>query len=1621
MKKQIFFIVFSLIGLHVYAQCVTDVFPSCTDFGLAGNVPNCWLDTGQDPWLVAGTWPFYGAGGMVNSGFIGVDGTDPNNGIARMTTESYDLSAAYWPTPPQLIFDIFSNNIDNPGDNALFTVEISADAGSIWSPLITYQADSASVLELSADLTPFTNDTVLFRFNIDYSVMTGFQFYNDILINNVCVKQTATCLSPSSLGAFNVSTSSASLYWTENGSANMWDVELGLAGFTPNGMPSTGYSGLTNDTVIVSGLVSATAYDFYVRADCVGDSSVWEGPFTFTTEPDYCAGDLFLDAGGLTGSYAPNESVIYVLCPDNPGEVVTVDFTAVSIYGAPFDYMEVYNGIGTSGQLLESDLQVPQSFTSYANDGCLSFNWNSDGFLELAGWSASVVCAPQGPCLAPDTADMDAIVSFPDTVNLFWSETGVGNVYNIEYRIVGNSVWTAAPGNPYSGTSAQLTGLATANYEWRIAAACSGPNPSSSMFAQETFTTIPFIGTCGDAQAIGPGSYTTPGANIGNGAGNFCGGGATHSNWYAYTSTVSGLVNIESTSGGDTYLAVYNGSCGALTCYASDDNGGFGLLSSLSFPICAGETYLLEWTDQNGATGPIDFTLTETASCTAPMDLVVNTITPYQLQGVSWTSGGGGCSGGAGYYYELVEAGDLPFAGNALHSDTGTYPLVPFNITGLNPNTTYELFVQDLCGGGASADSLFESWVTLPITPSNDSCHNAIPVFAGYTISGFSSVGATGMDLSSCTLGDDADVWFAYTATCDNIVQINTCGSSFNTSIAVFGDCMGANEIVCNNDIGISSPCPLTLQSFVEFPVDSGEIYYLRIAGHNGETGHIELFINELSTCSCTANIWTGVSNNNWNNAQNWSCNIIPTNTCSNPSDNAVIPTGATVTPEVLGVSGAGDLFIYPGASIVIDSSLELCGNIVHQGNNFTGSGKLVLMGSSTQTLSGNGTFTLVELNNSNGATVEATASLGVDSGLVLTNGAFTNNGNFTLYSAIDGTAYLDDFTGNGIYIGDLTVQRFVNNGFNGGVGRRYFGSAVVSSTVNGLDTINTSYPTGTYITPVACDPVNVSPNSANSNLLQWDEDAPFPTSCEQEGWFALDAALTSLTPGRGYLGWMQSGSILSVTGVPNTGMQSYATSNSISNSTNTRGYHVLANPYPSPLHLDAVTLESGLASPQYYNANGGPWRGTFQPVLIAGEEIPVMQGFTAYSDGSGAFTPNNTYRVASTNADFGKSNNWFDFRLDIEVNIAGMGDITYLFYSGSNTNQFDIQSDCEKRESDRGRPTLFTKSQGSKMSLNGLNLNDLGVSVPMGFITPVNDVASFSFSGMNTFPANTNIYLEDKVEGSLHNLISGPYTFDADVLENGTDRFEIHFSLPAYFDLIEPTCDSNQAVIVEQTNDGRIMTISNAGVLVETTILDGSANVLPPGDYEIEVFDGFGASQSYAFIIEDLAVVDGDILASDTLIEVGGVINFEFVGTGAMDYQWFVNGQLIAQTAMFSWQFDTPGQYNVEVRASNNDCNVLINENITVTEQPNAIFEIDKGNVTINTLQGDVEVVFNNLSYAKADIKIFNMLGQSIASATTENSTTYKLNNPGWPAAYYVVHVQTNKNFITQTLWLQK
>ncbi len=326
-----------------------------------------------------------------------------------------------------------------------------------------------------------------------------------------------TCPSPSALTAANIAETSADLSWTENGVATVWNIELVdvTAGGSATGVATE--TGVSTNPYSITGLSGDNSYEFYVQADCGGDgTSAWVGPFAFSTPyvavPPNCSNGTFLDSGGRSGNYASSENTTYTICPDNPGEIVSINFTAFSTENngssACYDGLTIYNGADNTASTIDppgggtiwcwdrndspaagtGDLQG-MTITSTDPSGCITFVFTSDGSVTRSGWEAVVSCIAGPSCTAPSTLTASNITS--SSADLGWTAGDSETVWDIEWGADGftqgmGTMIDDTSDNPYT-----LSGLmSNTAYEFYVRADC-GAGDESTWTGPFDFTTTP--------------------------------------------------------------------------------------------------------------------------------------------------------------------------------------------------------------------------------------------------------------------------------------------------------------------------------------------------------------------------------------------------------------------------------------------------------------------------------------------------------------------------------------------------------------------------------------------------------------------------------------------------------------------------------------------------------------------------------------------------------------------------------------------------------------------------------------------------------------------------------------------------------------------------------------------------------------------------------------------------------------------------------------------------------------------------------------------------------------------------------------------------------------------------
>jgi hypothetical protein len=315
--------------------------------------------------------------------------------------------------------------------------------------------------------------------------------------------------------------------------------------------------------------------------------------------------------------------------------------------------------------------------------------------------------------------------------------------------------------------------------------------------------------------------------------------------------------------------------------------------------------------------------------------------------------------------------------------------------------------------------------------------------------------------------------------------------------------------------------------------------------------------------------------------------------------------------------------------------------------------------------------------------------------GIVLvSNGVLNTANNLTLLSRADQTALIDG-SGNGEITGNVTMQRYLPNGF----GYKYVSSPFQNASVGGF-------------------------------AAEIDLTADFPTFYRYEenrdatGWVTYVDPAGMLIPMAGYAANSGTSTVpktLSLTaGVNNGAMAPVALYNR--DKTYTKGFNLVGNPYPSPIDWDAVNgwTRSNIDNAIYYFDAGttDQYTGTYSTYIngissngTATNVIASMQGFFVHvSDGaypvSGSFGMDNRVRVNNLSPAFHKNTDDL-YRPVIRLSAgfeesSSHSDPLVIYFDETATSGFENELDAIKlNNTDPGVPNFYALSEeGQRLSI---------------------------------------------------------------------------------------------------------------------------------------------------------------------------------------------------------------------------------------------------------------------------------------------------------------------------------
>ncbi len=338
---------------------------------------------------------------------------------------------------------------------------------------------------------------------------------------------------------------------------------------------------------------------------------------------DNCANATPIACGGTASGYTGGANT------DGPGSSCTgasvgpdVWYTIVgnggnitaSLCGSDYDTkIEIYTGsCGSLSCVVDNDdFCGLQSQVNWASANGVTYYIRVHGFSGASGaYTLNVTCSTPA-CSPPGTPSASTT---PTSATVSWAAAAGATSYDYSYGTAGHVCGTGAVNT--AATSVNLSSLMpNTTYTFCVrTSTCGGGTPSS--YVSGTFTTPPAApgnDNCANAITVTCSSTTngtTVGATSDAGLGS-CGAGGTPGNgvWYKFTGNGSQATISLCGSSYDTKLHVYGGTCGSLSCVASNDNF-CGSQSQVAFNAAAGTTYYILVSGSGTITGTFAMNIT---------------------------------------------------------------------------------------------------------------------------------------------------------------------------------------------------------------------------------------------------------------------------------------------------------------------------------------------------------------------------------------------------------------------------------------------------------------------------------------------------------------------------------------------------------------------------------------------------------------------------------------------------------------------------------------------------------------------------------------------------------------------------------------------------------------------------------------------------------------------------------------------------------------------------------------------------------------------------------------------------------------------------------------------------
>ena len=727
------------------------------------------------------TWEWEPMGGITVSGDL--DGT----GFAIVNSDQYGASAymreklasppidaGSLPPTSALILE-FDHFFEWVFSNDSGFVEVFD--GTNWISIYTVKA---TVGAFSApdhqrfDVTQYANANFQVRFVYDDGNVWAWWW----LVDNLSVTETLCGIAsnPDTLG---VGVDSARLAWNSNG-AN-WNINWGPAGFSQGSGAGFFVKNATSNPYTLAGLTKSTCYDYYVQDTCLGvGSGAWAGPYTFCTKVACPA------PGGINATAITTTTATVSWSPGGQAANYNVEYGPAGFVRGTGTF------VNTSAPTTNlTGLVASTAYHVFVRDSC--------GVGDVSVWTGpykfNTVCATVA---APIMEDFEN-----HTLGFFEGDDNCWALKNIIVKTSATSGFGWDLRNVVQNTSTG-TGAAGDNTLWpAIGGQFFNADVSYGSSGDSSMLISPFIDISSLSVPVLKYHLHRMGTQM----------GAFYVDIFNGTSWVKGVHSYTSLTGiQTTQTAAYLDTTISLMPYVGLTN--FRVrFRVVSNGCCAGDNSI------------DDISIYDLAQCAAPSNVSATAVACDSIM-LGWSNDDDSTTVAYG------PAGGLPTGAVLVTTDSTGY------ITGTMPNTSYDIYLSNICNGDTSN-------VVGPITVNTGKAGFPVASFTA-TSPGFNATlsfdasASTGGTSYSWDFGDGSPAGSGVSPT-----HTYAAGGAYCVKLTVTNRCGSSDTTICFNDVSLVEnalsrslevfPNPATDKVSVNFTSDKGKQASIRILDPSGK------------------------------------------------------------------------------------------------------------------------------------------------------------------------------------------------------------------------------------------------------------------------------------------------------------------------------------------------------------------------------------------------------------------------------------------------------------------------------------------------------------------------------------------------------------------------------------------------------------------------------------------------------------------------------------------------------------------------------------------------------------------------------------------------------------------